>query len=57
MIFRVIDANSSGQIDFAEFKTRVRALHMPLEDDEIIAIFKSMDKDNSNTISYAELCE
>ena len=57
VIFRVIDANSSGEIDFAEFKTRVRALHMPLAEEEIVAIFKSMDKDNSNTISYAELCE
>ena len=52
-----MDANSSGQIDFPEFKTRVKGLHMKLEDDEIVAVFKSMDIDNSNTISYSELCE
>ena len=57
VIFRVMDANSSGKIDFPEFKSRVKGLHMQLEDDEIVAIFKSMDIDNSNTISYSELCE
>ncbi len=57
VIFAVLDTDSSKTIDFAEFKTKIKALHMNLDDDEMASIFKSMDINSSNSITYAELVE
>jgi Ca2+-binding EF-hand superfamily protein len=57
VIFAVLDTDSSQQIDFGEFKRKLKALHMNLDDDEMASIFKSMDINGSNSITYNELVE
>lgn len=55
VIFAVLDTDSSKNIDCAEFKRKIRAMHMGLDEEEIIAIFKAMDMNNDGVISYDEL--
>lgn len=50
VIFAVLDTDSNKLIDFVEFKKKIRALHMRLEDDEIASIFRSMDINNDGNI-------
>lgn len=57
VIFAVLDTDSNKQIDFVEFKKKIRALHMRMEDDEIASIFRSMDTNNDGNIAYNELVE
>ena len=56
-MFRVMDTDSSGAMEFAEFKSKVKGLHMGLDDEEVIAIFKSLDMNSSGSVTYAELVE
>lgn len=57
VIFAVLDTDSSKQIDFPEFKRKLRAMHMNLDNDEVTSIFRSMDMNNDGSIAYNELVE
>ena len=56
-MFRVMDTDSSGAMEFSEFKQKVKGLHMGLDDNEVIAIFRSLDMNSSGSVTYAELVE
>ena len=51
-MFQVIDTDSSGAMEFAEFKQKVKGLHMRLDDEEIVAIFKNLDMNSNGSVSY-----
>ena len=51
-MFNVLDTNSDKNIAAAEWKQKVRAMHLGLDEDEIMALFRKLDKNHSNTISY-----
>ena len=55
VIFAVLDTDSSKNIDASEFKRKIRAMNMGLDEEEIIALFKAMDMNNDGVISYDEL--
>lgn len=57
VIFSVLDTNSNKEIDIQEFKRKMRGLHTGLDEEEIVALFRSMDINNSQTISYNELVD
>lgn len=57
VIFAILDTDSSQSIDFVEFKRKIKALHMNLDEEEMASIFKSMDINGSNSINYSELVE
>ena len=54
MMFALIDTNSDSEVQLAEFKRKMRAMHCVLEDDEASAFFRTLDKNNSGTIDYNE---
>ena len=57
MIFAVLDTDGNAQISRVEFRQKMKALHMRLEDDEINAIFKYIDANSNGNIAYAELVD
>ena len=57
VMFNVLDTNSDKNIAASEWKQKVRAMHLGLDEDEIMALFRKMDKNHSNTISYQEISE
>ena len=57
VMFRVIDADSTGAMELPEFKNKIKGLHMNLDDEEVVAIFRSLDLNSSGAVTYAELVE
>lgn len=57
VIFAVLDTDSNKIITAQEFKQKVRAMHMRLDDDELNALFRHFDINNDGSISYNELVE
>lgn len=56
-IFLIIDTNVNNEISFNEFRSKLHSMQAGLNDDEIKALFSSIDKDNSQKIQYDELIE
>lgn len=56
-IFLILDTNTSNEISFAEFRSKLLQLQTGLTDPEIQALFKSIDVDNNQSIRYDELVE
>ena len=54
MMFAVIDTNSDSEIQLNEFKQKLRAMRIQLEEDEMHAFFRGLDKNNSGTIDFGE---
>lgn len=54
-MFSVLDTDSSNQIDWAEFKAKVRAMRVGLDEDEIQSLFNKMDINGTRSISFDEL--
>ena len=54
MLFNVIDSNSDNTLSKAEFKQKMRALHMGLEEEELEALFRDLDVNSDAKISYNE---
>ncbi len=52
-LFQKIDTDDSGQIDFEEFKSSLRA-HTELHDDDLHKIFDNIDRTHSGLIDYTE---
>lgn len=58
--FRAFDEDSSGEIDFGEFKRCLQKLELvkPGEDDaQVEALFHLCDEDDSGQINYQEFCK
>jgi len=41
-----LDTDSNNKIDLAEFKSKIKAMHMPLDNDEMTSLFRQMDANN-----------
>lgn len=54
MLFNVIDSNSDNVLSKSEFKQKMRALHMGLEEEELESLFRDLDVNNDSKISYNE---
>lgn len=54
MLFSVIDTNSDNQLSKSEFKQKLRALHMGLEEEELECLFKHLDTNGDGVVSYSE---
>ena len=57
VMFRVLDADSSGAWELPEFKNKIKGLHMHLDEEEVVAIFRSLDLNSDGAVTYAELVE
>ncbi|PKI35281.1 hypothetical protein CRG98_044295 [Punica granatum] len=53
-MFKIIDADNSGQITFEELKYGLRKSGANLDESEILDLMKSADIDNNGTIDYGE---
>ena len=53
-LFQVIDSNSDSQLAKAEFKQKMRGLHMGLEEEELEAMFNDLDVNRDGHVSYNE---
>ncbi|XP_028784902.1 calcium-dependent protein kinase 20-like [Neltuma alba] len=53
-MFKMIDADNSGQITFEEMKVGLERVGVSMKDSEINRIMQSVDFDNSGTIDYGE---
>ncbi|XP_043715138.1 calcium-dependent protein kinase 1-like isoform X2 [Telopea speciosissima] len=53
-MFRMIDADNSGQITFEELKVGLRRVGANLKESEIYDLMQAADVDNSGTIDYGE---
>jgi len=54
MLFNVIDSNSDNNLSKPEFKQKMRALHMGLEEEELESLFRDLDVNGDAKISYNE---
>ena len=54
VLFNVIDSNSDNQLSKAEFKQKMRGLHMGLDEAELEVLFKDLDINGDGFISYNE---
>lgn len=57
VIFAVLDTESNKAITLSDFKQKVKAMHMRLDDEEANALFRHLDLNNDGSISYNELVE
>ncbi|WOK99484.1 hypothetical protein Cni_G08196 [Canna indica] len=53
-MFKMIDADNSGQITFEELKSGLERVGAKLKESEIYALMQAADVDNSGTIDYGE---
>ncbi|KAK8942545.1 Calcium-dependent protein kinase 1 [Platanthera zijinensis] len=53
-MFKMIDADNSGQITFEELKAGLERVGANMEESEISALMQAADVDNSGTIDYGE---
>lgn len=51
--FAQIDVNGSGTLDFGEFANSI-AQNLDATDEEVIALFKFLDKDGNGVVDYDE---
>lgn len=54
VLFNVMDTNSDRSLGKAEFKQKIRGLHINLAEEEMEAMFTDLDKDKNGSISYME---
>jgi len=53
-MFKMIDADNSGQITFEELKVGLKKVGANLQESEIYALMQAADVDNNGTIDYGE---
>lgn len=53
-LFKMIDADNSGQITFEELKVGLKKVGANLQESEIYALMQAADVDNNGTIDYGE---
>ena len=54
MMFAIMDTNSDSNISYPEFRQKMRAMHIALDDDESSAFFRRLDMNNTTTIDFDE---
>eukprot|EP01068_Selenidium_serpulae_P015616 Selendium_serpulae@DN6227_c0_g1_i5.p1 len=54
--FDLFDTNRSGDIDSREFKAALRALGFEVSKEDVRIMFKELDKEFQETISFNEFC-
>ena len=54
MMFAIIDTNSDSELSFPEFRQKMRAMQIALDDDELTAFFRKLDIDGSGSIDFDE---
>ena len=54
MLFAIMDTNSNSEIAFPEFKQKLRAMHIALDEDEIVSFFRKLDINNSGSLDFGE---
>ena len=52
--FRIMDDNSSGDLNFQEFKNGMQDIGLTVSDDEYHQLFQIFDRDGSGTVRYDE---
>lgn len=57
VMFAILDSNSNNALSFSEFRSKVHQLEMRLEEEEILALFKSLDKNGNQSITFDELID
>ena len=57
VVFSVMDTDSSKGITYDEFRQKTKMLRIGLDDDEITALFRSLDINHDGTITYQEFVE
>ena len=57
MLFAILDTNASQEISLPEFRTKIYQMDMRLHDEEIQALFRSIDVNGSGSITYNELIQ
>lgn len=55
MMFAIMDTNSDNMINFSEFYSKMRGMHIPVTQDEAKAFFDVIDKNHSGTLDFNEL--
>lgn len=53
-MFRIMDDNQSGDLNFQEFKNGVHDIGLIVSDDEYQQLFQLFDRDGSGTVKYDE---
>ena len=56
-LFKLIDTNSDQSLSISEFKSKMRALETPLDDNELNELFHHLDKTGRGTIDYQMFVE
>jgi Ca2+-binding EF-hand superfamily protein len=56
-VFALIDTNANDRITFTEFRSKIHMLRINIDDEEIAALFKSIDINNDKSITYAEVVD
>jgi len=54
MMFALMDTNSDSKIALPEFRRKMRAMHVMLEEDEANAFFRTIDINGSGTLDFEE---
>ena len=57
MMFAIIDTNSDSELSFPEFRQKMRAMHIALDDEELSAFFRKLDINGSGSIDFDEFVE
>lgn len=51
-LFKLIDTNSDQQLTINEFKQKLKALQVPLDDSELHSLFQHIDRGSKGIIDY-----
>lgn len=54
MLFALIDTDSNSEVTLAEFRRKMRAMHVMLEEEEASAFFRTIDKNNDGKFNFDE---
>ena len=55
MMFAIMDTNSDNKINFSEFFSKMRGMHIPVTQEESKAFFDVIDRNHSGTLDFNEL--
>lgn len=56
-VFAILDSDGNKSITVNEFRSKIKALHIPMEDDEVYALYAALDANKDGNIDYGELVE
>jgi hypothetical protein len=56
-LFKVLDTDSDKRLELNEFKNKLGALGLKLDDADQTLLFNSLDKNKNGSITYQEFCQ